>query len=136
MTVDHFSLLLYFYLLNLFEVFESPVWRRVRGEEPLWRPGTAGSRRSRSRPPSSLQISLELQPPPRQVETLTSVGLLLVLGAGERVLVVSERHVVPELTHDQPHLPGLEVEETRLVADLQPENKIENLSRYLDSTLS
>ena len=50
---------------------------------------------------------------------LTCVGLLLVLGAADDLLAVGERHVVPQLADDQPHLSGLEVEETRLVADLQ-----------------
>ena len=51
--------------------------------------------------------------------TLTGIGLLLVLGAAEDLLAEGERHVVPQLAHDQPHLPRLEVEEARLVADLQ-----------------
>ena len=50
---------------------------------------------------------------------LTCVGLLLVLGAADELLAEGERHVVPQLADDQPHLPRLEVEETRLVADLQ-----------------
>ena len=50
---------------------------------------------------------------------LTCVGLLLVLGAADDLLAVGEGHVVPQLADDQPHLSGLEVEETRLVADLQ-----------------
>ena len=50
---------------------------------------------------------------------LTFIALVLVLGAAVVVVVVvGERHVVPQLGHDQPHLARLQVEQARLVADL------------------
>ena len=54
---------------------------------------------------------------------LTFIALVLVLGAAVVVVVVvvvvGERHVVPQLGHDQPHLARLQVEQARLVADLE-----------------
>ena len=71
-----------------------------------------------------------------QHRKLTCVGLLLVLGAADDLLAVGERHVVPQLADDQSHLPGLEVEETGLVADLQTFLDYHSHSYLSDAPLS